>query len=91
MTMRRLAAIGLGTGCLLFAADVAKRDEPKQKMQMSNTQRIDFPSGGTIKRAGEGQSTCFTRKTRPPRRLRSHLSAPAGDVRRTMDGLRVVP
>lgn len=43
MTMRILAVIGFGTACLLAA------DEPKQKVQVSNTQRVDFPSGGTLR------------------------------------------
>jgi hypothetical protein len=42
--MRILAVIGFGTGCLLLAAD-----EPKQKAQVSKTERIDFPSGGTLR------------------------------------------
>jgi len=49
MTMRILAAIGLGTGCLLVAAERPKQDEPKQKVQVSKTERIDFPSGGTLR------------------------------------------
>ena len=36
--------IGVGTGCLLFAAD-----EPRQKVQVTHTERIDFPSGGTLR------------------------------------------
>jgi hypothetical protein len=44
MTMRTLAAIGFGTACLLLAAD-----EPKQKAEVSKKERIDFPSGGTIR------------------------------------------
>jgi hypothetical protein len=48
MTIRILAAIGLGTGCPLLAADKPK-DEPKQKVQVSKTERIDFPSGGTLR------------------------------------------
>jgi hypothetical protein len=47
--MRTLAAIGLGTGCLLMAADQPKQDEPKQKVELSKTERIDFPSGGTLR------------------------------------------
>jgi hypothetical protein len=49
MSTRILAAIGIGTGCLLVAADTSKQDEPKQKAQVSNTQRIEFPSGGTLR------------------------------------------
>ena len=44
-----LAAIGFETACLLLAADQPKQDEPKQKAQVSKTQRIDFPSGGTLR------------------------------------------
>jgi Putative adhesin len=49
MMMRILAAIGLGTGCLLLAADQPKPDGPKQKVQVSKTERIDFPSGGALR------------------------------------------
>ncbi len=49
MTIRILAAIGLATGCLLFAADQPKPDGPKQKVEVSKTERIDFPSGGTLR------------------------------------------
>jgi hypothetical protein len=49
MTTRILAAIGLGTCCLLSAAGESKQDEPKQNAQVSNTQRIDFPAGGTLR------------------------------------------
>jgi hypothetical protein len=49
MTIRILAAIGLGTGCLLLAADRPKQNEPKKKVQVSKTERIDFPSGGTLR------------------------------------------
>jgi hypothetical protein len=49
MTMRVLTAIGLGTSCLLLAADPPKQDEPKQKVQVSKTEHIDFPSGGTLR------------------------------------------
>ncbi len=44
MIMRILTVIGFGTSCLLFAAD-----QPKQKVQVSKIERVDFPSGGTIK------------------------------------------
>ena len=44
MTVRILAAIGFGAGCLLLAAD-----GPKQKVQVSKTERTDFPSGGTLR------------------------------------------
>jgi len=42
--MWKLALIGFGATCLLLAAD-----EAKQKVQVSNTQRMDFPSGGTLR------------------------------------------
>jgi hypothetical protein len=44
MTMRILAVIGFGATCLLFGAD-----EIKQKAQVSKTEHIDFPSGGTLR------------------------------------------
>jgi hypothetical protein len=44
MTIRTLAVLGFGTGCLLLAAD-----EPKQKVQVTKTERMDFPSGGTLR------------------------------------------
>ncbi len=44
MIMRILTLIGFGTACLLFAAD-----EPRQKVQVSKTERADFPSGGTLR------------------------------------------
>lgn len=49
MMMRILAAIGLGTGCLLLAADQTKPDGPKEKVQVSKTERIGFPSGSTLR------------------------------------------
>jgi hypothetical protein len=49
MTMRILAAMGLGTACVLLAADQPKPGGPKQKVQVSKTDRIDFPSGGTLR------------------------------------------
>jgi hypothetical protein len=44
-----VAAIGLASGCLLYAADASKQDEPKQKVEISKTERFDFPSGGTLR------------------------------------------
>src|ERR1022692_544251 len=44
MTIRILAVLGFGAGCLLLAAD-----EPKQQVQVSKTERIDFPPGGTLR------------------------------------------
>ena len=49
MKMRRWIAIGLGCGGLLVGANQAKQQEPKQKVQVSNTQHLDFPSGGTLR------------------------------------------
>lgn len=49
MMMRILAAVGLGTGCLLLAADQATQAGPKQKVQVRKTEHIDFPSGGTLR------------------------------------------
>jgi len=43
MTMRIAALIGFGMGCVLAA------DEPKQKVQVTKTERIDFPAGGTLR------------------------------------------
>ena len=48
MKIRILVAIGLGAGSLL-AADVQKQGEEKQMVQVSKTQRLDFPSGGTLR------------------------------------------
>ncbi len=48
MTIRILAAVGFGTG-LLLAADQSNPVEAKQTMQISDTQRLDFPSGGTLR------------------------------------------
>lgn len=42
--MRLLTLIGFGTVCLLFAGD-----EPKQKVQVSKTERMEFPSGGALR------------------------------------------
>jgi hypothetical protein len=41
---RILAVLGFGTTCLLLAAG-----EPRQKVQISNTEHVDFPSGGTLR------------------------------------------
>jgi len=46
MTIRVFtAAIGLGTAFLLLGAD----EEPRQRVQVSKTERVDFPSGGTLR------------------------------------------
>lgn len=42
--MRTLIAIGLGMSCMLLAAD-----ETAQKIRVTKTERIDFPSGGALK------------------------------------------
>ena len=39
-----MAAIGFATGRLLLATD-----EPNQRLPVANTQRLDFPSGGTLR------------------------------------------
>ena len=44
-----LAAIGLGTGCALLAADAPKPEESNTKVEVSKTERMDFPSGGTLR------------------------------------------
>ncbi len=54
-----LAAIGFGAGCLLFAADQPKQGapnirepnlgEPKPAVQVSKTDRFDFPDNGTLR------------------------------------------
>src|SRR5271156_1605382 len=50
MMVRILAVIGFGTIRLLFAADQPKQaDQPKEKVQVSKTERMDFPSGGTLR------------------------------------------
>jgi hypothetical protein len=54
MTMRILAVTGFGATALLFAADQPKQDQvkldqPKQKVQVSKTERLDFPAGGTLR------------------------------------------
>jgi len=49
MTIRILATIGISTGSLLLAGGQTTQDEPKQKVQVSKTERVDFPSGGTLR------------------------------------------
>jgi hypothetical protein len=44
MMMRILAVLGFGATGLLLAAD-----QPKEKVQVSKTERMDFPSGGTLR------------------------------------------
>src|ERR1700722_5932427 len=43
------AAIFLGTGCLLFAAEAPHQDELTHKVQVSETKRIAFPQGSTLR------------------------------------------
>jgi hypothetical protein len=44
MMMRIVAVLGFGAVGLVLAAD-----QPKQKVQVSKTERMDFPSGGAIR------------------------------------------
>ncbi|MGD1096319.1 MAG: hypothetical protein ABSB35_30550 [Bryobacteraceae bacterium] len=44
MMMRILALIGFGTALLLRGAD-----DPKQRVQVSNTEHVDFPPNGTLR------------------------------------------
>ncbi len=54
-----VAAVGLGTGCLLLAADQLRQDvpntrepnigEPKPAVEVSKTDRFDFPANGTLR------------------------------------------
>ena len=52
--IRTLVAIGLGTGSPLVAADAPKHGlpnlgEPKPAVQVSKTDRFDFPANGTLR------------------------------------------
>jgi hypothetical protein len=54
MKIQTLLAIGLGTGCLLTAADPPKQNtpnlaEPKPAVQVGKTDRFDFPANGTLR------------------------------------------
>jgi len=49
MILRILAAFGCGSLWLLYAADAPAQYGLKQKVQVSNTQRTDFPAGGTLR------------------------------------------
>ncbi len=44
MMIKILAVIGFGTTCLLLGAD-----QPREKVQVSKTERMDFPPGGAIR------------------------------------------
>jgi hypothetical protein len=49
MMMRILAVLGFGATCLLFAADQPKQaGQPKEKVRVSKTDHMDFPSGGAL-------------------------------------------
>jgi hypothetical protein len=45
MIMWKATVIGLGTACLLLAA----ADEPPRRVQVSKTEVMEFPSGGTLR------------------------------------------
>jgi hypothetical protein len=45
MTIRRLTVVGFGAACLLLAGG----SETRQKVQVTSTQRMDFPAGGTLR------------------------------------------
>lgn len=47
MSLLRLVSIACGMACLLPA-----QDEGRQKVQVSNTQRLDFPAGGALRVTG---------------------------------------
>src|ERR1035441_10589892 len=42
-------AVVLGAGCLLRAADAPGKAQPRQKVEVSKTGRVDFPAGGTLR------------------------------------------
>jgi hypothetical protein len=44
MMTRISAVLGFGATCLLFSAD-----QPREKVQVSKTERMDFPPGGTLR------------------------------------------
>jgi hypothetical protein len=48
--MMRLLAMLFGVSCLLFAAgEVPQTDEAPQTVQVTHTERVDFPAGGTLR------------------------------------------
>jgi hypothetical protein len=49
MKIQKVVAIGFGTACLLLATSETEQAEAKQKVQISNTERMDFPPGGTLR------------------------------------------
>src|ERR1700729_128256 len=50
ITKLLLGAIGVGTLCLLHAADAPRPGQYKQSLQVvSKTQHLDFPAGGTLR------------------------------------------
>jgi len=48
MMTRISAVLGFGATCLLFAAE-HRAEQPREKVQVSKTDRLDFPAGGTIR------------------------------------------
>jgi hypothetical protein len=44
-----LAAVALGAACMLPATDVPTQGGPAEKVEVSKTERVDFPSGGTLR------------------------------------------
>jgi Putative adhesin len=44
-----VTAVVLGASCLLQAADAPAPAAPRQKVEVSKTERVDFPSGGTLR------------------------------------------
>jgi hypothetical protein len=49
MATRILVVVGFGALGLLFAADQPKQEQPRERVQVSKTERMDFPSGGTLR------------------------------------------
>ena len=49
MKIQKVAVIGFGTACLLLATSETKQDDAKQKVEISNTERMDFPVGGKLR------------------------------------------
>jgi Putative adhesin len=44
-----VTAVVLGAGCPLHAADAPPQAAARQKIEVSNTRRVDFPAGGTLR------------------------------------------
>jgi hypothetical protein len=45
----KLAVLGLCAACLLPGSQDAKQDEARQKVQVSKTEKVDFPANGTLR------------------------------------------